>query len=103
MNFKPNQNLVSSSKRHRRESINSAQSLNQTQDNSNILPESKEKSITGQGILYDIALFVGIFLLLLHIYLCYKLYSLDQTIPTPERICFNQCRQSSSNPINLFY
>ncbi len=70
----------------------------QIQDNSNTSPELnisiKEKTITGQGIFHDLALFIGILLLLLHIYLCYKLYSLDQIIPTPETICFNQCIES---------
>jgi hypothetical protein len=89
VNFKSNH-----SKRHRRGSIHNEQ----IQDNSNISPELnisiKEKTITGHGIFHDLALFIGILLLLLHIYLCYKLYSLDQTIPTPEAICFNRCIES---------
>ncbi|CAF4416598.1 unnamed protein product, partial [Adineta steineri] len=36
-----------------------------------------EKTITGKGITYDIVMIIGIFLLILHIYLCYKLYSIN--------------------------
>src|SRR5205085_8089314 len=55
----------------------------------------KEKTITGKGFFFDMALFIGIFLLLLHIYLCYKLYAIDQTLSSFDIFCLNQCKQGS--------
>jgi hypothetical protein len=77
-------------------------SHNQTGENLSLnslsLSESKmpikTRTITGKGILYDIGLFVGIFLLLLHGYLCYKLYAIDQVLLTPNAMCLDQCKKS---------
>ncbi len=57
--------------------------------------QRKEKSIIGKGSFFDIAIFIGIFLLFLHIYLCYKLYSIDDALHNPDRICLNRCRKGS--------
>jgi hypothetical protein len=73
----------------------------QIEDNSDALSQSKilikEKSITGKGILYDMSLLIGIILLILHIFLCYKLYSIDQAILIPSTICLNKCTKGSLN------
>ncbi|CAF0794972.1 unnamed protein product [Adineta steineri] len=61
---------------------------------SNVQVPVKEKTITGKGIIFDIALFIGIFLLLLHIYLCYKLYSVDRILQISESTCVNQCKKT---------
>jgi Fe2+ transport system protein B len=53
----------------------------------------KEKTITGKGFFFDLGLFIGIVLLFLHIYLCYKLYSVDQALQSHDSTCFNQCQQ----------
>ncbi|CAF3574836.1 unnamed protein product [Adineta steineri] len=52
-----------------------------------------EKTITGKGITYDIVMIIGIFLLILHIYLCYKLYSIDNALSVSDTVCFNQCKK----------
>ena len=49
--------------------------------NSYTLAESyAAKTLTGRGVFYDIGLFVGLSFLLLHLYLCYKLYSIDRLL-----------------------
>lgn len=58
--------------------------------------ESKLSPATGDNIIYNIAIFIGVCLLILHIYLCYKLHSVDQTLLTLDSACLNQCRQSKS-------
>jgi hypothetical protein len=55
----------------------------------------KERSLTGAGILYDIIFFVGISFLLLHVYLCYKLYSMDRLLSISEDKCMYQCQKGS--------
>ena len=60
-------------------------------------PPPIEKSFTGKGRFYDLLLAIGIIILLLHIYLCYKLYAFDQKTFSLETITFNQCKQSEFN------
>lgn len=52
-------------------------------------------TISGKGPLIDIALFIGIFLLLVHIFLCYKLYFIDQGLHSSDGNCINQCEKGS--------
>ncbi|CAF1129073.1 unnamed protein product [Rotaria sordida] len=60
---------------------------------------TNEQTITEKNLLFKIIFFFGIFLLILHTYLCYKLYSIDQALSTPNLTCLNQsylkhiCRQ----------
>jgi len=87
--------------------MNNSTPTTPTEDKPDVLPQSKilikEKSITGKGIFYDMSLLIGICLIILHIFLCYKLYSIDQTILTPSTICLNQCTKGSLNFLdNLF-
>jgi len=58
----------------------------------------KEKTTTEKGYFSNTILFIGIFLLFLHIYLCYKLYDIDQALYSPDQVCLNECKKSS-----LFY
>ena len=59
----------------------------------NISPDNLGKSITGKGVFIDVAFFVGIFILLLHLYLCYKLYTIDQALYNTDQTCFHQCKK----------
>lgn len=79
-----------------KQSINNYLPHQQTEENSIPFFQSlvKDKTITGKGILYDTALLIGILLLILHIYLCYKLYSIDQSLSSPDASCLNQCQRS---------
>lgn len=45
------------------------------------------------NLVFNMILVLGTFLLLLHTYLCYKLYNIDQTILSPNIICLNQCKE----------
>ncbi|CAF0932319.1 unnamed protein product [Adineta ricciae] len=58
--------------------------------------ESKLSPTTRDNIIYNIAILIGVCLLMLHIYLCYKLHSVDQSLLTLDSACLNQCRQSKS-------
>lgn len=93
VNRRSNEKSSSVSKSNRRESLPKNPVNPIAFIDSNI--STREKTLTGKGLFYDIALIIGISLLLLHIYLCYKLYSFDQSIPRLDTICFNQCLQSS--------
>lgn len=44
----------------------------------------------------SLGIFIAIFLLILHIYLCYKLYSIDRDLQLPESGCRRQCQQGLS-------
>ena len=37
-------------------------------------------TITGFGYIYDLGLFFSLFLMLLHVFLCYKLYGIDESL-----------------------
>jgi hypothetical protein len=97
MNSKSKKKIMSVLKQRQKESIDNQQSRDNSITSSDSKVLIKEKTITGKGIIYDIALICGICLLLLHIYLCYKLYSFDQNMLTPDAICLNQCHQSEWN------
>ena len=60
---------------------------------SNNLPV-KTQIFTGQNRISNLILCMRVFLLFVHIYLCYKLYLIDRQIITPEEQCLEQCRQS---------
>jgi len=62
----------------------------------------KGMTITGKGLFFDIAFFIGIFILLLHLYLCYKLYAIDQALHSPDSICLNQCKKGLLFIIRIF-
>ena len=56
--------------------------------NSMTLAESyARKTLTGRGVFYDIGLFVGIFFVCLHLYLCYKLYAIDRILSSSTTTC----------------
>ena len=46
--------------------------------------------------LLNLSLFIGILLILLHIYLCFKLHSIDEALQNPAVACMNRCRKSMS-------
>ncbi|CAF0743886.1 unnamed protein product [Adineta ricciae] len=43
--------------------------------------------------LLNISLFIGVLLILLHIYLCFKLHSIDEALQNPAVACMNRCRK----------
>ncbi|CAF4860855.1 unnamed protein product [Rotaria sp. Silwood1] len=53
-----------------------------------------EDIITGKNLLFNMTLCFGIFLLILHTYLCYKLHSIDQALYSPNFTCLNQCKEA---------
>lgn len=59
---------------------------------SNVHTQSKStidlQSFSGLGIL------IGLFLVILHVYLCYKLYAIDQDLHIPDSDCRIQCEES---------
>jgi hypothetical protein len=57
--------------------------------------ENLGKSITGKGLFVDMGLFIGIFILLFHLYLCYKLYAIDQALHSSDSTCSNHCKKGS--------
>ncbi|CAF4309043.1 unnamed protein product, partial [Rotaria sordida] len=97
-----NQKLMSRSQRHSKQSIDNNTSEKQTEENSSVNTMSlsrfklfvKENSITGQGRLYDIGLLVGICLLFIHIFLWFKLNSIEKILSPPEMIFLSQCRKN---------
>ncbi|CAF1068996.1 unnamed protein product [Rotaria sordida] len=97
-----NQKLMSRSQRHSKQSIDNNTSEKQTEENSSVNTMSlsrfklfvKENSITGQGRLYDIGLLVGICLLFIHIFLWFKLNSIEKFLSPPEMIFLSQCRKT---------
>ena len=40
----------------------------------------QQRTLTGKGFFFDLILFIGIAILILHIYLCYKLYKFDEIL-----------------------
>lgn len=89
MNIKPHKKLQSTSKQ------NSSMDIpNEIQNKPDSNISIKEKPMIDKGNFYNIALFIGIFILLLHIYLCYKLYYFDQNVSTLDGICLKQCIKS---------
>ncbi|CAF4324191.1 unnamed protein product, partial [Rotaria sp. Silwood2] len=52
-----------------------------------------EQTTTGKNLAYSIAFCCGIFLLILHTYLCYKLHSIDQALYAPNLTCLNRCKE----------
>ncbi len=100
-NPKSDQKQTTARKEHRRKKKHETIRLNENKDGSvldcttslNKQVPVEGKTITGKGALADIALFIGIFLLLLHIYLCYKLYYMNQLLHIPDGICINQCKK----------
>jgi len=100
-NPKSHQKQTTAHKEHRRKKKHETIRPNEKKDDSVLdcvtslnkpLPV-EGKTITGKGALADIGLFIGIFLLLLHIYLCYKLYYINQFLYISDGTCINQCKQ----------
>ncbi|CAF2519216.1 unnamed protein product [Rotaria sp. Silwood2] len=99
---KSNQKSMPLSGTRSKQSIDNNIPQKQSEENSSVnimsLPRFKlpvtEKTIAGEGRLYDIGLLIGICFLLVHIYLWYKLNSIEQALLPPETICLNQCRQN---------
>jgi hypothetical protein len=101
INRKPHSKSMPVSKQDVNKSINNKKSHNRTEEDSStnqiVVQEPKisinEWTFTGKGTIYDISIFIGICVLLLHIYLCYKLYSIDHALLTPEFTCLHQCKK----------
>jgi hypothetical protein len=94
-------NQTSVSKQHARNKKHGHSHRNEKKDNSaldsGVLSErqamTEGKSLFGKGFFHDIAIFIGILLLIFHMYLCYKLYAIDQALYTQDTSSFNQCEQ----------
>ncbi|CAF4881557.1 unnamed protein product [Rotaria sp. Silwood1] len=101
---------MSSSQTDSKISIDNITSQKQTDENSSINTTSlspfklsiQEKTITGECRLYNIGLVIIICFLLVHIYLWYKLNSIEQALLPPETICLNQLLTKVYTSINRY-
>ena len=56
--------------------------------------QTQSKSIIDLQSFSSLGIFIGLFLVILHVYLCYKLYAIDQDLNIPDSDCRMQCEES---------
>lgn len=70
-----------------------------TEHSSSLQPShvsSTDQPAATQGLFLNAALIIGTILLILHLYLCYKLYAIDRDLHKPHQSCIDQCHHSES-------